>query len=271
MDLNSVTAIIMPENRAALPASQPADAFLAGGTWVFSEPQPHLTRLIDLTSLGWPPLTLGPTHLEIAATCTIATLAAFEPPGWPAGPLILQCCRALLGSFKIWNMATVGGNLCLALPAAPMAALATALQAECLVWAPDGGIRHIPAEGFVTGPQQNALRPGEILRTINIPLAALQRRSAFRQISLTPHGRSAALLIGTIAPDTAEFALTVTAATRHPLRMTFPSIPDEAELRTRIESAIPQGLYYDDIHGRLAWRRAMTFHLAEQICAELAA
>ena len=168
-------------------------------------------------------------------------------------------------------MATVGGNLCLALPAAPMAALATALQAECMVWTPDGGHRMIAAEEFVTGPQQTALRPGEILRNINIPRSALQRRSAFRQISLTPHGRSAALLIGTIAPDTGAFALTVTAATRRPLQLTFPHLPDEPALRSRIGTEIPDHLYHDDVHGRPAWRRAMTFHLAAQIRAELAA
>ena len=32
------------------------DSWLAGGTWLFSEPQPHLRRLLDLRTLGWPPL-----------------------------------------------------------------------------------------------------------------------------------------------------------------------------------------------------------------------
>ena len=49
---------------------------------------------------------------------------------------------------------------------------------------------------FVTGDQRNVLAPGDLLRQIDIPLAALKRRSAFRQISFTPVGRSAALLIG---------------------------------------------------------------------------
>ena len=51
---------------------------------------------------------------------------------------------------------------------------------------------------FVTGDQRNVLAPGDLLRQIDIPLAALKRRSAFRQISLTPVGRSAALLIGSL-------------------------------------------------------------------------
>ena len=43
------------------------------------------------------------------------------------------------------------------------------------------------------------LAPGDLLRQIDIPLAALKRRAAFRQISLTPVGRSAALVIGSLA------------------------------------------------------------------------
>ena len=120
-------------------ARDPGAAFLAGGTWLFSEPQTDLTRLIDITRLAWPPLIADDNGLHIAATCTIATLAAFEPPpSWTAGPLIVQCCRALLGSFKIWNMATVGGNICMALPAGPMTSLATALRATCVIWTAAG-------------------------------------------------------------------------------------------------------------------------------------
>ena len=79
----------MPEDVAEIPAMAAGDAFLAGGTWLFSEPQPGLSRLVDLTRMGWAPLTVTPAGLEIAATCTIATLAAFEPPpDWVAGPLL---------------------------------------------------------------------------------------------------------------------------------------------------------------------------------------
>ena len=35
------------------------DSWLAGGTWLFSEPQPHLRRLLDLTAVGWEPLVVG--------------------------------------------------------------------------------------------------------------------------------------------------------------------------------------------------------------------
>ena len=267
MDLNTVTEIVTPKNRAALPALAAGDAVLAGGTWLFSEPQPAVTRLVDLSALGWDELEATESGLRIGATCTIATLAAFDPPAsWPAARLILPCCRALLGSFKIWNMATAGGNFCMALPAGPMAALFTALDAQCVIF-PPAGERHLAAADFILGPQKTALAPGELLRAIKIPATALRRRTAFRQISLNPLGRSGALLIGTLAED---FALTVTAATRHPIRLKFPAVPDAAALAHRLAEAIGPQDYYDDVHGQPAWRRHVTHILAEEIRRELA-
>ncbi len=156
----------------------------------------------------------------------------------------------------------------MALPAGPMTALAVALDGICSIWTPEGGERFLPAASFVLGPQHNALRPGELLRAIDLPAAVLQRPSAFRQISLTPLGRSAALLIGTLSP-TGGLAMTVTAATRRPVQLAFQHIPLEAELRAALVHAIPDALYYDDLHGSPDWRRHMTFRLAEQIRQEL--
>ncbi len=271
MDLNTITTVEHPCHRADLPAWRAGDAWLAGGTWLFSEPQPELRRLVDLAGLGWPPLEVGAEGLRIAATCTLARLAGAEmPKEWRAAALFSQCCRALLGSFKIWNAATVGGNLCMALPAGPMAALAVALDAVATIWKPEGEERLLPACDFVLGPQRTALRPGELLRAIDLPDAALRRRTAFRQISLTPLGRSAALLVGTVSPE-GGFALTVTAATRRPVRLDFPGVPMPPELDAALACAIPDSLYYDDVHGAPDWRRHMTFRLAGQILHELAA
>jgi CO/xanthine dehydrogenase FAD-binding subunit len=171
------------------------DAWLAGGTWLFSQPQPDLTRLLDLTSFDWPALTIDAAGLHIAATCTFAELARWEAPAqWPAAALIGHCCAALLGSAKIWAMATVGGNLCLALPAAPMISLTAALDGVCELWSPDGTARDVPVLEFVTGDGQTVLAPGELLRAVRIGPAAWQCRTAFRQFSLSRYGRSAAVV-----------------------------------------------------------------------------
>jgi CO/xanthine dehydrogenase FAD-binding subunit len=271
VDLNTVTEIARPRARAELPAWRDGDAWLAGGTWLFSEPQFSVTRLIDIVDLGWPALHIDEHGLRIAATCTIAQLDGLALPlHWAAAPLVNQCCGAFLASFKIWNTATFGGNLCMALPAGPMIALTSALDGVCTIWTPDGKARQVAVVEFVTGPQRNALAPGELLRLVELPVSALRRRAAFRQISLSPLGRSAALLIGTLAPESGAFALTVTAATPRPVRFDFSSLPSVAALRRRIDEQIPHSLWYDDIHGAPAWRRHMTIRFAEEIRDELA-
>ena len=269
MDLNTVSELERPRRRGDLPPWRTGDAWLAGGTWVFSEPQPGLTRLVDLSGFGWPPLGVGEQGLRIGATCTLARLAAAPLPAeWRAAALFGPCCRALAGSFKIHGAATVGGNLCLALPAAPMAALAVALDGVCSVWTPGRGGRRLPAADFVLGPQRNALAAGELLRAIDLPSAALRRRAVLRRISLTPLGRSAALLVGTLSAG-GGFGLTVTASTPRPVRLDFPGLPAAAELRGALDRAIPETRYHDDAHGAPDWRRHMTHRLAEQVRREL--
>lgn len=269
MDLNTITAVVHPQTRAQLPVWTAGDAWLAGGTWLFSEPQVHLTRLIDLTDLKWPALTITESHLSIAATCTIAQLDGLAcPSGWLAAPLIGQCCRAFLASFKIWKTATVGGNLCMSLPAGPMISLTSALEGVCTIWKADGGEQRISVADFVTGNQRNRLTSGDLVRQIDIPIAAFRRRTAFRQISLAPVGRSAALLIGSLDPD-GTLTLTVTASTVRPIQLTFRKSPDPSALRDVIAQQITDDMYHTDIHGKPLWRKHMTLRLAEEIRGEL--
>ncbi|HJZ16279.1 MAG TPA: hypothetical protein VJ251_12585, partial [Stellaceae bacterium] len=109
MNLNTVTALRQPSSAAEIREWRDGYAWLAGGTWLFSEPQPATDTLVDLDHLGWPALETSPAGLAIGATCRIAELYRFEAPReWIAAPLIRACCDALLASFKIWNAATVG-------------------------------------------------------------------------------------------------------------------------------------------------------------------
>ena len=137
MDLNTVEAVV----RTADPAQwREGDAWLAGGPVLFSTGSPGTgpeppRRLLDLGSADWTPLAVSAAGIELAATCTIAQLAAFPEsfpdsgPGrglaadWPGVELIRPCCESFVASFKVWTMSTVGGNLCTSLPAGPMISL----------------------------------------------------------------------------------------------------------------------------------------------------
>lgn len=272
MDLHTIREIVRPVSRTELPQWVAGDAWLAGGTWLFSEPQPHLGRLVDLNDLCWPAVTATDAGLEIAATCTIAQLSQFalssDRSHWRALPLVEQCCRAFLASFKIWKAATVGGNLCMSLPAGPMISLTSALEGSCTLWAPDGSVRQVKVVDFVTGNQKNALAPGELLRSVLLPASVLARRTAFRQLSLAPHGRSGVLVIATSGADQ-PFTLTVTASTIRPVQLAFDTLPPAEALAQVLAQEVPTGLYHTDVHGAPEWRRQMTLRLAEEVRAEL--
>ncbi len=270
MDLNTIVQIVRPspldlDNLIDFPEG---DAWLAGGTWLFSEPQPHLRRLIDLQGLGWTPLVCGEQGLGIASTCTIAELVAFSAPAdWTAASLIGQCCRSFLSSFKIWNTATVGVNICMSLPAGPMISLTVALEGACTVLRRDRGEYRMAVEDFVIGDHRNVMAPGDLLTRIDLPASALRKRASFRRISLTHLGRSTALLIGTLDRHDGTFMLTVSAATERPYRLKFPRLPGAAELRARLTRDIPK--FFADVHGAPEYRAPVTFHLAEEIRREL--
>ncbi len=268
VDLHTVTDYRVARERADLVAG-PGTAYVGGGTWLFSEPQPHLTRLVDLTGLEWPALTVTEDGLEIAATCTVERIADLSDSGiWTAAPLFRQCASALLASWKIWKRATVGGNLCLSFPAGAMISLATALDGTVLIWSADGTERRLPVVDFVTGIATNVLGAGDVLRSIHLPVRALQARTAFRKIALSPLGRSGVVVIGRQDRD-GRVTLSVTAATDRPRVLVLDRIPDRRELDATLRERIPDAAYYTDAHGAADWRRAVTTVLAGEICEEL--
>jgi CO/xanthine dehydrogenase FAD-binding subunit len=272
MDLHTVDRVRRPGRAEEIPSWGPGFAWLAGGTWLFSEPQVDVHTLIDLESMDWPPLRASEDGLEIASTCRVIELYEFVAPpssGWVTVPLFRECCRSFLSSFKIWNQATVGGNICMSLPAGPMISLAAALEGVCTLWPRDGEPRRVPVVDFVTGDHANVLAPGELLRSVFLPARALRKAFAFRRFTLTHLGRSEALVIGTRCPERGAFLLTITAATLRPVQLRFEAVPGAAELRRAIDDAVPPDLYLDDAHGSPAHRRHLSHYFGEQIRSEL--
>jgi CO/xanthine dehydrogenase FAD-binding subunit len=274
VDLPSVEAVVAVRDRGALAAAHdgdPATAVLAGGTWLFSTPQPRLRRLVDLTTLGWEPTTVSDEGIRLAGTCPVAAVADVPArAGWAAHPLLRQCVRALLASFKVRSVATVGGNVCLALPAGSMTSLAVALDGTAELWAADGSVRHLAVEDLVLGDRRTALRPGEVLRAVTLPAAALRGTTAFRRTSLSRLGRSASLVVGRRDPG-GGFVVTVTAATERPVVLRFAAVPSPAVAAREVEERVGATCgWFDDVHGAPDWRRATTLRSVAEVCGELA-
>jgi len=269
VDINTITEIVRrPPDR---PGSdwRSGDAWLAGGTWLFSDKQSDLRRLIDLQPLGWDELDIGADGLTIGAMTTIRALYEFDAPDqWRAAPMFKTCCEAFLASFKVWNSATVGGNICMSLPAGPMITMTVALEATYTLWAPDGSEREVAAVDFVTGNHTNILTPGEVLREIHIPVSALSKRHAHRRFELTHLGRSTIFTIATQGPDDGGMLLTITAGTTHPIRLAFDKVPDADALVQSIDG-LAEDVWFDDPNGAPDHRRHLAKHFAEQMRAEL--
>jgi CO/xanthine dehydrogenase FAD-binding subunit len=269
LDINTITDVV--RQPADPPGAQwrDGDAWLAGGTWLFSDQQPDLRRLVDLMSLGWGSLVISEAGLEIGATCTIRELYALAAPtDWRAAPLLATSCEAFLASFKVWNSATVGGNICMSLPAGPMITLSVALEATYRLLRADGSERTVPAIDFVTGNHANILDPGEVLRRIDIPADALRKRHAHRRFTLTHLGRSTIFMIATQRPGADDLLLTITAGTTRPVRLAFDTMPDADSLQYRIDM-LPDDLWFDDPNGTPDHRRHLAKHYAEEIRVEL--
>jgi CO/xanthine dehydrogenase FAD-binding subunit len=172
----------------------------------------------------------------------------------------------------VQNVATVGGNICLSLPAGPMTSLTAALDGVAVIARPGGRIRRLGVADLVTGDGTNALAPGELLTRVDLPAAALTARAAFRQVSLSAVGRSAVLVIARRSPggpdEADETVITVTAATPRPLQLRFAGHPVPEDALADLDGAVPQ--YLDDVHGDARWRAAMTRRCVAGVVAELA-
>nr|WP_198428694.1 FAD binding domain-containing protein [Nocardia bovistercoris] len=274
--MDTIREVVVARERGDLVGLGAGCAVLAGGTALYSEPQYSLERLIDITGFGWEPLTDTAEGLEIAATCTLAELAGAAPgcelgsaprADRPGTALFAAGCRALLASHKIWRTATVGGNICLALPAGGVLAAVTALDAVALIWTPDGRDRRVALRDFVLAPERTVLEPGEILRSVTVPTSSLLARTAFRRISLATTGRSGAVVMGRREPDD-RTVLTITAATARPVVLDFPEPPHPETLAAALTTVDPD-LWFDDPHGAPDWRAHVTGLLANAVAAEL--
>jgi CO/xanthine dehydrogenase FAD-binding subunit len=229
-----------------------------------------VTGLVDLTGLGWEPWSVDGSGLRVAGTCTLEELVAgpgelgVTPGPYRALGIVGRCVSALTLSAKVARTATVGGNLALGLPAGSMVGLFAALSGRAVVWTACGGVREVDVSDLVTGAGVVGLAPGEVLREVRVPSAALGQRTAFRRASLTATGRTAAMVTGRAGEQ--GVILTVTASVPAPLSL---QARDHSTIDRWIDGMDSAGAWYEDTHGSREWRAAMTRRLAHEALEEL--
>ncbi len=126
-------------------------------------------------------------------------IGAAEPVSRVAeSPLVHEHAQALseaaslIGGPQVRNVATLGGNVAHALPAADGAIALAALDALAEIASPRG-MRRAPLPSLYRGVMQNTLAADEVLLGFYLPLKGAGEASAFRRV-MRPQGVAVAIL-----------------------------------------------------------------------------
>ena len=98
-------------------------------------------------------------------------------------PLLFEAARAM-GTVQIRNMATIGGNICNALPSADIPPALVALDAKAKIVG-QSGKRFLPLEEFFVGIRKTTLGSDELLTEVQVRRPPARSGTAFLKISRT--------------------------------------------------------------------------------------
>jgi len=162
---------------------------LAGGTDILLDLQQArhspVHTIVDLTAI--PEMTLleiRDERLFIGAGVPLSHIARNPLAARHAQALVEAC--DLVGGPQVRNVATLGGNVAHALPAADGTIGLLCLEAEAEIAGPDGKQRKPMPELFM-GPGKSALQTAEIITGFYVPLVGQGQASAFKRI-MRPQG-----------------------------------------------------------------------------------
>jgi len=173
---------------------------LAGGTdlipWMRARVK-EVDHLVDLADAGLNHIVFDHDQARIGATVTFAEIFA-DPEVRLKLPAIAEAA-GVVGAVQTRNLATLGGNLCSAIPSSDGAPALLVLGASLRLQSKNND-RLVPIEQFFLGPRRTVLQPGEVLTEIVVPLREDFTASFLRQ------GRRKALTLS-IVNSAAGFAM----------------------------------------------------------------
>lgn len=171
--------VVVPTSLAealAATGSNPEALLLAGGTDVMVEINERhrdvpwsdgsviaLHRVPELTS--W---TVAPDRSTLTLGAGVRWAEVEREPLCSMLPALAEAARTV-GSPQIRNAGTVGGNLATCSPAGDGLPVLSALDATVQLASASGG-RSMPVGEFMVGVKRTALRPGELIEAVTLPL-----------------------------------------------------------------------------------------------------
>jgi len=160
--------------------------YWAGGTDLVLQCKGGKRRIghcIDLTAL--PDLSFverGESGYRIGALTPLSVLERIK--GDTPHLRTIRDVAALMCTVQTRTIATLGGNLCNASPAADLFVALAAMGATARV-AGSGGTREIPLDAFMRAPGRTALASDEMLTEVFVPTGDMPHASAYRRIART--------------------------------------------------------------------------------------
>lgn len=261
-------------------ARGPGARFLAGGTdlyldWRAEAAMEHCIDLSHLRELAYLRVTDGVLH--IGALTSLWDLEA--SPLRDYASRVLATMATVMCTPQTRSLATVGGNLCNASPAADLPPLLACLDASVSLVGREGA-RAIPVSEVWRGVKQNNLSDGEIVTGIAIPLrpraAGAVRRAVRTKLDIAQVIVAAVVGVdgdgvidyvrvglGSVAP----VPLRAAAAERLLVGRRLADM-DEAALQAAAASAAEAGRPIDDVRTSAAYRKAATATLTHRALAE---
>jgi carbon-monoxide dehydrogenase medium subunit len=243
----------------------------AGGTDVILQLRRHMTDtrgLINIKRLpGIGRWSAEPGRgLRIGAAALLSDLEASSVV-FKKFPALFESIK-VIGSVQLRNIATLGGNLCNASPAADTAPSLLVLGASAAFVANGSDERTLSVESFLTGPGQTVLGPDGLLLRIDVPEPEGATGSSYER--LTPRdamdiaiASAASKVILDANGKIGDISIALGAVAPTPVRA--PKAEDLARgceptpdlLASAASVAMEECCPIDDIRGSAAYRRAM--------------
>jgi xanthine dehydrogenase small subunit len=181
-------------------------------------------------------------------------------------PMLVAACREI-GGVQIQNRGTLGGNIANASPAGDTLPVLAAADAV-LVLAHRDGERRVPFDAFYTGYRATVLRPGELIRAIEVP--PVEGVQWFRKVGTRAAQAISKVVIAAVRAPQPRIAIGSVAPTvlRLPRAEAALAAGSDADVVARVLEAEIAPI--DDIRSTAQYRRRVATNLLRRFMMETA-
>jgi carbon-monoxide dehydrogenase medium subunit len=261
----------LPQALTLLDNIQQTAKVLAGGTDLIAQmragrAQPaviiDVKNIPELNRLEWD----TDRTLHIGAAVPIRTVVDF-PHFQQRFSMLHQGC-SLIGSTRVRNRATIGGNICNAAPSADSAPALLCLGAKALI-AQQKGTRMVPIEDIFRGPGKTSLAANELLVELEIPAAPARsagcylRHTPREEMDIAVAGVAAFLVLAPHGKTCREAGIALSAVAPTPIRvpaadaLLFGKIPNRDLIAQVAEKVAAAASPISDIRSSAEYRREL--------------